>query len=118
MTIAVVVTCTILAFLIKEINLRSSIVYVIGTISVMFGIIYLSKNDGGGYLLFQYFFVALYSVFLVLDIQLIFGGNSRFLIPIDPRCGEPGYFMLAVLKLYIDIIAILISLLALLSKKE
>ena len=69
-------------------------------------------------IIFNFIFVIVECIFLVCDMYLILNGYALYIIPIDPRSPDPDQYILAVLKVYIDVVGIFTSLLALLGTSE
>ena len=110
-TIAIVAGITVYAFRTEHFQVYHPAFYLLSSLTLVFGILSLFTGMIRAIWL-TFLMCVVFSIYLLVDTVFMIRGKSKFLIQIKP---DPSHAILAVMKLYIDVIGIFVTLLAVLS---
>ena len=110
LTIFIVASITAYSYKCTIFNIWHPAIFLLGSLTLIFGILLMVLGYNNSKVILLMIF--LFTFYLLVDTGFMLSGKSKFLITILPRT---EYAIAAVLKLYIDIIGIFVTGLALLS---
>ena len=112
LTFAICSGVFIAAYTLNSLNYMSPALYILGTVTTCFAIFYMLFNFNSMNIWMLLLFISLFSVYLCVDIIFIIRGYSLFVFEIT----TVDDWMLGVIKLYLDIVGIFVTLLSKLSE--